>query len=399
MPLSPGDKLGPYEIVSPLGAGGMGEVYKARDSRLNRLVALKILLRDRVANPERRQRFVQEAQLASSLQHPHIVVIYEIGSAEGVDFISMELVRGKTLETLIPRAGMRLNEALKIAVQVADALAAAHAAGVIHRDLKPGNIMITEEGQAKVLDFGLAKLMETAAAGEIDETRTQVASVKTEEGTILGSAAYMSPEQVEGKNVDARSDIFSFGAILYEMLTGKRAFSGESKMSTLAAVLQSDPRPLSSQTADALPREVERLVMRCLRKDLNTRAQHMADLKLGLAELLEDSQSGSLQALAVLTRKPAKRRWWIPASAILAVGALAAAWWLRPAEQTASFEPLPLTTYPGSEACPSFSPDGSQIAFQWNGEKEQQDDIYLKLIGGGPPLRLTTDAGSHLCPA
>src|ERR1035438_393433 len=137
MPLSPGDKLGPYEIVSPLGAGGMGEVYKARDSRLNRLVALKILLRDRVANPERRQRFVQEAQLASSLQHPHIVVIYEIGSAEGVDFISMELVRGKTLETLIPRAGMRLNEALKIAVQVADALAAAHAAGVIHRDLKP----------------------------------------------------------------------------------------------------------------------------------------------------------------------------------------------------------------------------------------------------------------------
>jgi len=399
MSLSAGTKLGPYEVLSALGAGGMGEVYKARDSRLNRLVALKILLPDRMANSERRQRFVQEAQLASSLQHPHIVVIYEIGSAGGVDFISMELVRGRTLEALIPRAGMRLGEALKIAVQVADALTAAHAAGVVHRDLKPGNIMVTEEGQAKVLDFGLAKLMETAPAGEQDETHTQVPAVKTEEGTVLGSAPYMSPEQVEGKNVDARSDIFSFGAILYEMFSGKRAFSGESKMSTLAAVLQADPKPLSGQMSDALPREVERLVLRCLRKDLNARAQHMADLKIGLAELLEDSQSGSLDAPALATRKPAKRRWWIPAGAVLAVGALAAAWWLRPPEQTVSFEPLPLTTYPGSEASPSFSPDGSQVAFHWNGEKEQQNDIYLKLIGGGPPLRLTTDPGNHVSPA
>ena len=399
MSLAAGTKLGPYEVLSALGSGGMGEVYKARDSRLNRQVALKILLPDRMANPERRQRFVQEAQLASSLQHPHIVVIYEIGSAEGVDFIAMELVRGRTLEALIPRAGMRLGEALKIAVQVADALTAAHAAGVVHRDLKPGNIMVTEEGQVKVLDFGLAKLMETAPAGELDETHTQAPSVKTEEGTILGSAPYMSPEQVEGKNVDARSDIFSFGAILYEMLTGKRAFSGESKMSTLAAVLQADPKPLSGQMADALPREVERLVLRCLRKDLNTRAQHMADLKIGLAELLEDSQSGSLDAPALTTRKPAKRRWWMPTAAVLAVGALAAAWWLRPAEQNASFEPLPLTTYPGSESVPSFSPDGSQVAFQWSGEKDQQNDIYLKLIGGGPPLRLTTDPGNHNFPA
>ncbi|HEY2017997.1 MAG TPA: protein kinase, partial [Bryobacteraceae bacterium] len=210
---------------------------------------------------------------------------------------------------------------------------------------------------------------------------------------------YMSPEQVEGKSVDARSDIFSFGAILYEMLTGKRAFSGDSQMSTLAAVLQSDPSPLSGQMADALPRDVERLIMRCLRKDLNTRAQHMADLKLALAELLEESQSGSLQAPALTARKPAKQRWWIPASAILAAAALGAAWWLRPAGQAAIFEVLPLTTYAGSETSPSFSPDGSQIAFQWNGEKEEQNDIYLKLIGGGPPLRLTTDPGAHGRPA
>jgi eukaryotic-like serine/threonine-protein kinase len=399
MPLAAGTYLGPYEIQSALGAGGMGEVYKARDSRLNRMVALKILLPDRMANSERRQRFVQEAQLASALQHPNIVVIYEIGSADGVDFISMELVRGRTLEELIPRSGMRLNEALKIAVQVADALAAAHGAGVVHRDLKPGNIMVSPEGQAKVLDFGLAKLMETAPAGELDETRTQVASVKTQEGTILGSAPYMSPEQVEGKSVDARSDIFSFGAILYEMLTGKRAFSGDSTMSTLAAVLQSEPHPLSGQMADALPREVERLVLRCLRKDLNTRAQHMADLKLALAELLEESQSGSLQAPALAGRKPAKQRWWIPALAILAAAALAAAWWLRPAGPAGTFEAAPLTTYAGSETGPSFSPDGSQIAFQWNGEKGEQNDIYLKLIGSGPPLRLTTDPGTHIRPA
>jgi Tol biopolymer transport system component/tRNA A-37 threonylcarbamoyl transferase component Bud32 len=399
MSLSAGTKLGPYEILSALGSGGMGAVYKARDSRLNRLVALKILLSDRVANSERRQRFVQEAQLASSLQHPHIVVIYEIGSAERLDFISMELVRGRTLESLIPRAGMRLTEALKIAVQVADALAAAHAAGVVHRDLKPGNIMVTEEGQVKVLDFGLAKLMETVPAGELDETQTQVPTVKTEEGTVLGSAPYMSPEQVEGKNVDARSDIFSFGAILYEMLSGKRAFSGDSRMSTLAAVLQTDPRPLSGQIGDAMPREVERLVQRCLRKDLNARAQHMADLKIGLAELLEDSQSGPLDGPAPSARKPATRRLWIAAGAAVAFAVLAAAWLLRPAEQATSFEPIPLTTYTGSEGAPSFSPDGSQVAFHWNGEKEQQNDIYLKLIGGGPPLRLTTDLGIHIFPA
>jgi Tol biopolymer transport system component/serine/threonine protein kinase len=398
MPLSAGTKLGPYEVQSALGSGGMGEVYKARDSRLNRLVALKVLPPDRMTNVERRQRFVQEAQLASSLQHPHIVVIYEIGSADGVDFISMELVRGRTLESLIPRGGMRLGEALKYAVQVADALTAAHAAGVVHRDLKPGNIMVTEEGQVKILDFGLAKLVETVPAGELDETHTQVPTVKTEEGTVLGSAPYMSPEQVEGKNVDARSDIFSFGAILYEMLTGKRAFSGDSRISTLAAVLQADPKPLSGQMADATPREVERLVLRCLRKDLTSRAQHMADLKISLAELLEDSQSGSLDAPAAAARRPAKRRSWIPAGAVAAVAVLAAAWWLRPAEQTASFEPVPLTTYTGSESAPSFSPDGSQVAFQWDGEKQTQYDIYLKLIGGGPPLRLTADSGAHFVP-
>ena len=397
MPLVAGTPIGPYEILAPLGSGGMGEVYKARDSRLNRLVALKVLPRDRMANAERRQRFVQEAQLASSLQHPHIVVIYEIGAAEGIEFISMELVRGRTLEAVIPRAGLRLQEALKIAVQIADALAAAHAAGVVHRDLKPGNLMVTDEGQVKVLDFGLAKLMETAPPGELEETRTQAEAVKTEDGTILGSAPYMSPEQVDGKNVDARSDIFSFGAILYEMLTGKRAFSGDSRMSTLAAVLQSAPKQLSSVSPETVPREVERLVMRCLRKDVNSRAQHMADLRIALAELLEDSQSGSLEWAPVLPRRKVRAGWMAAAAAAAAV-VLGGAWWLRSGESSMAFEPVRLTTLPGSEICPSFSPDGTQVAFQWNGEEGRQNDIYVKLIGGGPPLRLTSDAGVHLCP-
>src|SRR6266478_945648 len=316
MPLAAGSRHGPYEILEKLGAGGMGEVYKARDPRLNRLVALKILptaavqLKPDAAgawrwenrpppDAEQRRRFLQEAQLASSLQHPNIVTIYEINTYDGVDTIVMELVRGRSLDEAIPRKGMRLGESLRYAVQIADALAAAHAAGIVHRDLKPGNIMITPEGAVKVLDFGLAKLAEAAPQqqppSEEDETRTQRVEVKTEDGAIRGSAPYMSPEQAEAKNIDARSDIFSFGAILYEMLTGQRAFQGESKMSTVAAVLNLEPKPIA-QIVEGVPRELERLITRCLSKDLSKRAQHMADVKLAIEGLMEDSQSGALEA-------------------------------------------------------------------------------------------------------
>jgi serine/threonine protein kinase len=208
-------------------------VYQARDTHLDRLVAIKVLPPERVADPERKARFVQEAKAASALNHPNIIHIYDIGADAGVDFMAMEYVAGKTLDQLIPRQGMRLNDALKMAVQIADALARAHAAGIIHRDLKPANVMVDEHGVVKVLDFGLAKLTETVAQASACETVT--AGVKTEEGTIVGTAAYMSPEQAEGKKLDARSDIFSFGAVLYEMVTGQRAFRGDSKMSTLAA--------------------------------------------------------------------------------------------------------------------------------------------------------------------
>ena len=224
-----------YRVLEKLGEGGMGVVYKARDTRLDRLVAIKILPADKISDPERKRRFVQEAKAASGLNHPNIVTIYDIGQADGIDFISMEYVAGKTLDRLIPRHGMRLTEALKCAVQVADALARAHAAGIVHRDIKPGNIMMDEHGLVKVLDFGLAKLTEIAPA---EDDTTQTLRPATEEGKIVGTVAYMSPEQAEGKKVDARSDIFSFGSVLYEMVTGQRAFSGETKGSTLAAVLK-----------------------------------------------------------------------------------------------------------------------------------------------------------------
>jgi serine/threonine protein kinase len=245
MALAAGTLLGPYEILSLIGAGGMGEVYRARDPRLNREVAIKVLPADRVGDADRRRRFVQEAHAASALNHPHIITIHEIEAADGNDFIVMEYVRGKSLDAIIPRHGMRLGEVLRIGIPVADALAAAHARGIIHRDLKPANVMVGTDGAVKVLDFGVAKLAgpETDTVSDGDLTRTADVAL-SQPGTIAGTAAYMSPEQATGGNVDARSDIFSFGGLLYEMVTGSRAFSGASSAETLTAVIRAQPTVL-----------------------------------------------------------------------------------------------------------------------------------------------------------
>ena len=244
-----GQRLLHYQISEKLGEGGMGVVYKARDTHLDRVVAIKVLPPDKISNAARKARFVQEAKAASALNHPNIVTVHDIAEDKlgdlSHDFIVMEYVAGKTLDQLIPRRGMRLNEALKISVQIADALARAHAVGIIHRDLKPSNIMVDGHGLVKVLDFGLAKLTEQATSEDVS---TATLGVKTEEGAIVGTAAYMSPEQAEGKPLDARSDIFSFGSMLYEMVTGQRAFQGDSKMSTLSAVLHKEPPPLAADT-------------------------------------------------------------------------------------------------------------------------------------------------------
>src|SRR5215471_9644469 len=282
-----------YEILEKLGEGGMGVVWKARDTRLNRLVAIKTLPAGRIVAEDRRRRFIQEARAASALNHPNIVTIHDIASEDGTDFIVMEYVEGKTLGQLIPKGGMRPEEILGYAIQIGGALAKAHAAGIIHRDLKPGNVMVTAEGRVKLLDFGLAKLIEPAGElGEDELTRT-LAPV-SEAGTIIGTAAYMSPEQAESKTVDARSDIFSFGAVLYEMATGERAFRGDSKLSTLSAVLRDNPAP-PSQVAAGVPRELDRIIARCLRKDPARRFQDMPDLIVALEELKEESDVGSIE--------------------------------------------------------------------------------------------------------
>ena len=404
MSLDPGTRFGPYEILTLLGAGGMGEVYQARDDRLNRTVALKILPADLVTNAERRRRFIQEAQLASSLQHPNIITIFDIGSSDGGEYLAMELVRGRTLDTVIPKKGLRLQEALRYSIQITDALAAAHGAGIVHRDLKPGNIMVTDQGQIKILDFGLATLTEAEPTSNADETRVQAEAVQTGAGTILGTVAYMSPEQAEGKKVDARSDIFSFGSILYEMLSGKRAFRADSTPGTLAAVINLEPQPLGKVVED-VPQAVERLVSRCLRKDLTKRAQHASDIKLTLEELHEDSSSGSIQATPASASAPrARGRRSVVGIAIavmvVALAGAAVVWWPREAPARAALAPVPLTTLPGSEIHPSFSPDGSQVAFTWRREGALASDVYVQIIGGsGTPLRLTDDSGAHAFPA
>ena len=318
--LAPGDTLGHYRIEARLGEGGMGVVYKAHDSHLHRSVALKVLPPEKVADPERKRRFVREARAASALNHPNIVTVHDIDQSDGVDFIAMEYVEGKTLDKTIGRRGLKLDLALKYAIQIADALAKAHAAGIVHRDLKPGNVMVTEDGRVKVLDFGLAKLTETTAGPE-DETRTERQS--TELGVIVGTASYMSPEQAEGKKVDARSDIFSFGSLLYEMLTGRRAFRGDTPALTLAAILKEEPPALSTIAKD-ISRELGRIVARCLRKDPNRRFQHMDDVKIALEELQEESISGKLTTSEV---RPLghQRRQWPSAAALASAGVLAVA--------------------------------------------------------------------------
>ncbi len=397
------ERLSHYQIVEKLGEGGMGVVYKARDTRLDRFVAIKVISSDLKTDPDRRHRFVQEAKAASALNHPGIITVHEIASEGDVDFIVMELVPGRTLDAVIPRKGMRVRDALSVAVEIADALAAAHAAGIVHRDLKPANLMVSESGRAKVLDFGLAKLRAHDGPAREDEPTERV---KTREGTILGTCAYMSPEQAEGRSLDFRTDIFSFGLVLYEMLTGQSAFRRDSKVATLAAILREEPKPPRELT-DEVPPELERVVLRCLRKDPARRFQTMADLKVALAELKEESDSGKLSgALRPAERTQPRRRFRLAvaaaASAVVAVGAGAVLLRLVPRAGGRGPEvtpPVPLTSFTGRVASPALSPDGDQVAFVWNGERQESFDLYLKLVGPGAPIRLTSDPRPESSPA
>ncbi|MBZ5581416.1 MAG: protein kinase [Acidobacteriia bacterium] len=379
-----GQTLSHYRVLEKLGEGGMGVVYKAFDKRLDRFVALKVLPPGMAGDPNRKFRFVQEAKAASALNHPNIITIHDISFDSGIDFIAMEYVDGKPLDRLIGHKGLRLGDALRYAVQIADALAKAHSAGIVHRDLKPSNIMVTGEGVVKVLDFGLAKLTEPAGA-DSEETRTL--KPQTAEGVIVGTVAFMSPEQAEGKPVDGRSDIFSFGSVLYEMLTGQRAFGAATKVSTLAAILRGQPKPLA-EAGSAAPQEVERVLHRCLRKEPQRRFQTMSDLKVALEELKEESDSGALEAAPPARRAP--RPWLLGAVALAALAAAGLGWWFtRGPRAVPRVELARLTFDSGLTTAAAISADGKLVAYASDRGGEGNLDIWVQQIGGRQPIRLT----------
>ncbi|MBY0507667.1 MAG: serine/threonine protein kinase [Bryobacteraceae bacterium] len=303
-----GRSIAQYEVVSKIGEGGMGEVYAAKDTRLNRQVAIKILPQAKLADPDRRRRFLQEAQAASALNHPNIITVHDLLADAGGDCLVMEYLTGKTLTQSIPPSGMPLKEVLAYGVQIADALSAAHAAGIIHRDLKPANVMISAQGRVKLLDFGLAKLVAPEPDPESDATKTL--GPQTIEGSLLGTINYMSPEQAEGKLVDARSDMFTFGGVLHEMLAGKPPFAGGSQIATLTAILRDEPAPLPATT----PPDLATLVNKCLRKSPADRYQNMEQVRSEISRIKAVFDSGIITASTppnvtpALPAKPEEKR-------------------------------------------------------------------------------------------
>ena len=324
MQLVAGSRLSSYEIIAPLGAGGMGEVYRARDAALKRDVAIKVLPEDWSRDPERLHRFEVEAQSTAALNNPNIVSIFHVGQQDGCPYIVTELLEGETLRDRLRRGPMRPREACDCGVEIARGLAAAHDAGIVHRDLKPENLFLTRDGRLKILDFGLAKLTQAEPAGT-DATTTL--AQQTEPGQVFGTVGYMAPEQVRGQAVDRRCDIFAFGVVLYEMLTGKRAFQKATSAETLSAILNEDPPPLAQLVQD-LPPALQRIVSRCLEKKPERRFQHASDLGFALEALSDTSDT----AIPGVSEAAARRNWiWIAAAvAAIAVAATLFAWWKQP---------------------------------------------------------------------
>jgi serine/threonine protein kinase len=362
-------------------------VYRARDLRLGRDVAIKVLHADRVTDDDGRRRFVQEARAASSLNHPHIVTIHEITSSNGTDFIVMELVDGLTLDRLIPSHGFSASELLRIAIPIASALAAAHSRGIVHRDLKPANVIVGADGTVKILDFGLAKLLPRPADQNANTLTGE--SPLSAPGTIAGTAAYMSPEQAAGGDTDARSDVFSFGALLYELATGRRAFAGRTPLDTLAAVVRDEPTKPST-LARGISQPLERLILRCLRKDPDRRLQSLADARVELEDLKNDSASDVTTTTHGGALSERVRRGWTPwLAALMLISASVGLWrWLSPKAPAPSL--IQLTSEPRA-GMGSFSPDGTQIAYASAGDAEDNWDIWLRVVGEAEAQRLTKD--------
>ena len=363
MTLAAGTRLGPYEILSPLGAGGMGEVYRARDTRLGREVAVKVLPTSFSDDSDRLRRFELEARAASALNHPNIVTLHDIGQGEGAPYVVTELLEGETLRSRLATGALSPRKVTEYGLQIAQGLAAAHEKGIVHRDLKPENVFVTEDGRVKILDFGLAKLIQPEAASSL-QTSVPTASVGTEPGVVMGTVGYMSPEQVKGLPVDHRSDIFSFGAILYEMLCGRRAFKGDSAVEIMSAILKEDPPELSETNKNLSP-GLERLVWHCLEKAPAQRFQSAGDLAYDLENLSSVSGAGALGRVA----PPSAPRWRLPAALAALTLAGLAGWFVRGRPSGSSPTYQQVTYRRGLIYGSRFAPDGQTIVYaaSWNG--------------------------------
>lgn len=375
--LAPGTMLAHYRVEAKLGEGGMGAVYRAFDTRLQRQVAIKVLLPELVDDPNHAQRLLREARAASALNHPNIVTVYEIGSEGGLDFIAMEYLEGRSLASLIPSKGLGMKRAMDYALQIAEGLAHAHGAGVVHGDLKPGNVMVNGGGRIKLLDFGLARRLRLTA----NQSRSL-----TVKGEIAGTPSYMAPEQAEGKTADERTDVFAFGAVLYEMLSGRRAFQGDSTLAVLGAVLREEPPPVSG-----VPHELERILRLCLRKDPARRFQNIGDIKLQLEEM----------KVAEPTPTARNRRPWLLAAALglvlIVVAALGA---LQLSRRPAAREPsgmVQLTADVGLTFQPAISADGRLVAY--SSDRGGNLDIWVQQMAGGDPVQLTKGLGDNSAPS
>lgn len=399
-----GKAISHYRILAELGQGGMGVVYEAEDTRLHRHVALKFLPPEMARDPQALGRFKREAETASSLDHSNICAIYDIGEHDGQPFIAMPYLEGKTLKQRIAEKPLGIEEVLDLGIQISDGLDAAHSKGITHRDIKPANIFVTSRGQAKILDFGLAKLTtRPAPAGAIDASaRTLSASEEslTSPGTAMGTVAYMSPEQVRGEELDARTDLFSFGVVLYQMSTGKLPFKGDTSGAIFGAILHESPVSVRTINPE-LPAEFEHIINKALEKGRDVRCQSASEIRADLKRLRRDSGSRS-QAAVVVPARNISRLWLLAGAAVIAVLAVAASLWIRPSRPVlvSPSDYIRITNLPDSVSQPALSPDGRMLTFIRGPDTfAAPGQIYVKMLPDGTPVQLTHDASPKMSPA